>query len=329
MGLLLFVPLAITFSLPPAPTPESRALAYLAREVPRWSPENKCYSCHNNGDAARALYRASRLSYPLPAEVLADTSRWLAQPQRWDHNGGEGPFSDKKLARIQFAAALVEALDAGQVKEKQPLVRAAELVAEHQHADGSWQVEAEGNTGSPATYGACLATHLARRTLQRADPERFGKEIAKADRWLRQVPVKSVLDAAAVVIALAGNDDAAALALRERALALFGKGQSEDGGWGPFVNAPPEPFDTALVLLALSGLDGAAEAKAMSQRGRGYLIATQQADGSWLETTRPAGRESYAQRLSTAGWATLALLATRDLPPSGEQPGLRKPESAR
>ncbi len=29
-----------------AATPEERALAYLAREVPRWSAENHCYSCH-------------------------------------------------------------------------------------------------------------------------------------------------------------------------------------------------------------------------------------------------------------------------------------------
>ena len=30
-----------------------RALQFLSREVPSWSIENKCYSCHNNGDAAR------------------------------------------------------------------------------------------------------------------------------------------------------------------------------------------------------------------------------------------------------------------------------------
>ena len=33
--------------------------------------------------------------------------------------------------------------------------------------------------------------------------------------------------------------------------------------------------------------------------------------GRWTETTRPAGAESYAQRLSTAGWATLALLTVK------------------
>ena len=46
---------------PAAPDPEGRALAFLCREVPRWSRENHCFSCHNNGDAARALYAGDRI----------------------------------------------------------------------------------------------------------------------------------------------------------------------------------------------------------------------------------------------------------------------------
>lgn len=50
---------------------------------------------------------------------------------------------------------------------------------------------------------------------------------------------------------------------------------------------------------------------ALIGKGRAYLIATQQTDGNWAETSRPAGAESYAQRLSTTGWATLALLTVK------------------
>ena len=45
----------------PDDSPEGKALAYLAIEVPRWSSEHKCFSCHNNGDGARALYLAIKL----------------------------------------------------------------------------------------------------------------------------------------------------------------------------------------------------------------------------------------------------------------------------
>jgi hypothetical protein len=54
--------------------PEARAVALLAREVPRWARENHCFSCHNNGDAARALYEASRLGLRVPADATAATT---------------------------------------------------------------------------------------------------------------------------------------------------------------------------------------------------------------------------------------------------------------
>jgi len=308
---VLFVCSVVSFPEDKQFTPEEKAIAYLAREVPRWSAKNKCYSCHNNGDAARALYMAKRQKLEVPAKALDDTSRWLARPADWAHNGGEGPFNDKVLSGIQFAASLVDALDAGLVQDRQALERAANLVAEHQTKDGYWQIGAEGALGSPATLGNPLATVLARRTLQRADPKGHRERIASADRWLRRVSIKTVLDAAAILLGLDGAKDADARVQRERCLALIRKGEAKYGGWGPYITSPPEPFDTAVVVLALACLSDSPEARDMLKPGRAYLMFTQQEDGSWKESTRPAGGESYAQRVSTTGWATQALLATR------------------
>ena len=80
------------------------------------------------------------------------------------------------------------------------------------------------------------------------------------------------------------------------------------------MTSPPEPFDTALALLGLARSGDSDQVRRMIARGRGFLIARQREDGSWVETTRPPGAESYAQRMSTTSWATLALLATRRLP---------------
>jgi len=70
-------------------------------------------------------------------------------------------------------------------------------------------------------------------------------------------------------------------------------------------------FDTAIVLLALAAEKPAGMTGRILQ-GRDFLATQQQKDGGWPATTRPPGGESYAQRLSTTGWATLALLATRE-----------------
>ena len=302
---------------PARPSPEVRAVGFLAREVPRWSRENHCYSCHNNGDAARALYEAARVGYRVPAEVLADTTGWLNRPAGWDHNGGEGPFSDKRLARVVFTTTLATAVRTGRVSDRAALRRAADRIALDQAPDGSWIFDGEETPGSPAAYGRILATYLARDSLAAAQqPDHFRAVIDRADGWLMRHEVATVTDASVSLMVAAALDSPAVAERRRMALDLLRRGQDDEGGWGPYVTAPPEPFDTALVLLALAKSESgkSAQVRRMIARGRAFLIAHQHDDGSWTETTRPAGAESYAQRISTTGWATLALLATRDVP---------------
>jgi hypothetical protein len=297
-------------------TPESRAVAYLAREVPRWSRDNHCYSCHNNGDAARALYTAARAGTLVPAFAMADTTAWLSHPARWDHNGGDGPFSDKRLARVVFTATLATAVETEAIRDRGVLLRAAERLVLDQAADGSWPLEGEDSLGSPAAYSRPLATYLARAGLAAADPVRFRAAIARADGWLSSRELVTITDAAVGLLAVAGMEPSAAAARRRAALELLHHAQAGDGGWGPYRASPPEPFDTAMALLGLARCVPSDEVRRMIARGREYLIAQQQRDGGWIETTRPPGGESYAQRISTSGWATLALLATRnDSPP--------------
>jgi hypothetical protein len=303
---------ALAAAKPPADAgPEGRAIAFLAREVPAWARENKCYSCHNNGDAARALFAAARAGMLDQREPIADTLAFLGDPKHWDANGPEGPFKDKKLARIQFAAALAEAGAAGLVKDREALATAAGLVAELQTADGSWETDAPGTIGSPVTYGRALATWMATRTLEADGAAKHRPALAKARAWFGANEPKSVLDAAATLLALAEVDTDSAREPREQALEIVRRGQSDDGGWGPFASAPPEAFDTAVVLLALAAQQDRRELAPLVDRGRAYLVAQQSDDGGWPATTRPPGVDSYAQRLSTSAWATSALIATR------------------
>jgi squalene cyclase len=202
------------------------------------------------------------------------------------------------------------------------LAEAAHIVAADQKRDGSWQLDSSQSLGSPATYGTTLATAAARRTIAVAAQNDLQPILARTDTWLRSATVETVIDAASVVFALEQADDAAAVSQRERALRTLKSGQSPSGGWGPYVNVAPQVFDTALALLALDELRSkpslAASVFSSTQfaqavaRARTFLISQQNDDGSWPETTRPANQESYAQRISTTGWALLALLATAE-----------------
>jgi len=297
-----------------AATPQRRAIDFLAAQVPRWPRENKCFSCHNNGDAARALYVAQSLGMHVAAGALNETTDWLRQPKRWEHNGGEGEFNDKQLAAIQFAFALSEATRAGSIDELGPLIAAARKVSDFQKPDGSWQTVPDGTIGSPITYGNVLATVIARRTLIEAGRDRFAEPVAKAEAWLAKRSPQSVLDSAALLLAFPHTSDRSLLKLHDNSLDVIRSGQNADGGWSPYVNSRSEPFDTAIVLLALCGITEKSELARPIAAGRDFLIASQQADGSWLETTRPANDASYAHQISTSGWAALALLSAQKKP---------------
>jgi len=302
--------LVVLLTLSAAPSPEDaglkRAIAFLSREVPRWSRENHCFSCHNNGDAARALYSAKKLLYAVPSTALADTTLWVAHPERWDSNRGNPAFSDKVLARIQFAASLTEAFDAGLVKDRSALMRAAESLLPDQQADGSWQVDAGSALGSPATYGRFLATYMARRTLEKSRSPRCGEAIDRANSWFVQAKPGAVMEAAVHILALEDRG-----AEWGKSIEFLRDAQNPNGGWGPYRHAPSEAFDTALALMALNAVKNrASEVVPWITHGRAWLLSVQLPSGGWTETTRPAGSQSYAQHISTSGWATLALLAT-------------------
>jgi hypothetical protein len=283
-------------------TPEQRAIKYLSIEVPKWAKENKCYSCHNNGDAARALYLAICIGHDVPREALTDTTKWLIDPGAWDKGRADASISDKKLARIQFAASLVLALDANATADERPLMAAAESLVRDQAKDGSWQIDGENNVGSPATYGTTLATMISMKTLERAGAGRFATPISRATEWLSRAQPANTLDAAAIFFAIPAR--------RDSLFTRIAQAQTSRGGWGPQMHTPPEPFDTAIVLLALQEWNNPKGTAGLVKRGREYLIAAQQAAGGWPETTRPAGAQSYAQHISTTAWATIALLVT-------------------
>ena len=283
---------------PDRDTPEARAVAYLVREVPAWSRENGCFSCHNNGDGARALYLASRSGYRVPSKAIADTSAWLLRPERWDDNKGDPAFSDKRLANIQFAAAL----QTSGISARREFAIAAARVAGDQRPSGAWDIEPGNPIGSPVTYGTALATYMALQTLSSSTNVEGTR---KAWSWFERLEARNNVAAAALV--LASRIEANRLQV-EPALKLLKSSQNSDGGWGPYLHSPSEPFDTALVSLALGKQLGGQ----WRTRARGFLERRQNADGSWPATTRPAGGDSYAQQVSTTAWVLMALLADPD-----------------
>ena len=285
----------------------AKGVAFLRTELPKF----------RNGDATRALLEAWARGYDL-GPSLDETLNFLKQPATWDQYKAPSGFDDKRLLRLQFASALAAAERHGKAASTD-LEAAAKLLVADQAADGSWTLDQSQSLGSPATYGAILATWSARTSLIASGMQPDNFTIVQADRWLRGLTVDTVYDASTLLLALDLTGDVMADGLRRTALSIVRTGQTENGGWGPEATAPPQVFDTAIAVLALSALNvepriarstfRPEELLAAIARGKAFIESQQRPDGSWPETTRPAGQDSYAQRISTTGWALLALLA--------------------
>jgi len=292
----------------------AKGVTFLRTSLPKW----------RSGDAIRALLEAGARGYEI-GNSLDETLSFLKKPATWDQYKAPSGFDDKRLLRLQFASALAVAERHGKAASTD-LEAAAKLLVADQAADGSWTLDQSPSLGSPATYGPILATWSpilatwsARTSLIASGmlPDHF--TIVQADRWLRGLTVETVFEASSLLLALDLTGDVMADGLRRTALGIVRTGQAPNGGWGPAASTPPQVFDTALAVLALSALNvepriarstyRPEELLAAIARGKTFIESQQQADGSWPETTRPAGQKSDIQRISTTAWALLALLA--------------------
>jgi hypothetical protein len=247
-----------------------------------------------NAAAARALLIAGAKGYDI-GHSLDEMLALLKQPSSWDQN---------VVARIQFASALTAAERYGKAASTD-LEAAAKLLTADQQPDGSWA-------------GGILATWSARTSLIASGMQPDNFTIVQADRWIRGLVPETVLEASSTILALELASDVMAENLRRTCLSLLRDGHTDAGGWKPSADAPPQVFDTALAVLALSALDveprlarsayRPEELKEAIAGGKKFLVSKQQPDGSWPEETRPASQESFAQEISTTAAAVLALL---------------------
>jgi len=313
-GLCLALTMALHAQAPA--TPESKAVAFLAKEVSATQTANGCASCHHNGDAARALFMAGARGHDT-GDALKGTLTFLNAPAGWNANKTHHGEADMGLARLQFAAALAAAGE----KDLNPspaLVEAAALLVADQKPDGSWAPVETSGPGTPITYGTTVATWVARTTLIASGRQPDDFSVAQTDRFLRTVEITNVFDAAGVLLGLGVTSDVMADKQRAACLGTIRRAQQEGGGWGPDADSPATVFDTSLVMLSLHQLESdprlarstyrVEELRDALARGRAYLAAQQQADGSWPDTVRPGAKPSAALRLSTTGWALVALV---------------------
>jgi len=282
---------------------------------PIWDTALACHALlDSGGEEDRAAARAG-LAWLLPRQELEVRGDWSATRPDVRPGGWAFQYENAHYPDLDDTAVIAMAMRRAASRDyDEPIARAREWIAALQSSDGGWAAFDADNTclylnnipfsdhgalldpPSPDLTGRCVAllsviddpgdqTRITNgldylRRTQRPDGSWFG-------RW----GVNYIYGAWSALGAFAAagvdrNDSAI-----RRAAAWLVSIQHEDGGWGEscesyeleaeaYRSGPSTPSQTAWALL---GLMAAGVTGDPVERGVAYLLATQQADGSWCE----------------------------------------------
>lgn len=302
-------PVRLSEQLPDTRTAITRSLDLLDRTSEQFFHKAACFACHEQPPAEFAA--AAARAKGIPVDEKASQAR-IAQI-----TATINPFALEGAAalggadnNLYSAEALVRA---GYAPNRMTDFLAANLAAA-QGGDGGWHLP--GYSRSPMQDSDFSRTAMAIRALKTYGPPgravEMNQRIARGKQWLihAEPVILEDLDMRLVGVAAAGASPADLRKLAEPILTA----RHTDGGWAQRDGFPTDAYATGMTLWALN------EAGVMRPDDRGvkFLLATQNADGSWHVASRatkfqqyfesgfPFGHDQWISTMAT-GWAANAL----------------------
>jgi squalene cyclase len=230
----------------------------------------------------------------------------------------ERAIEDLTGTRVDTKGYALWALDIGQRASDDKTEAMVEYVLNYQKDLGLWKTTVD----RPPTEASSFTTnYVALRGLNRYGTAKQREAIAT-----RATAVKQWLESADAVdtedqvfrLRLAYELKLPANKVDDFVQELL-SGQDADGGWAQKRGMEPDAYATGSVLVALHEAGGLSCQHSAWLRGLGYLLRTQQPDGSWHVVSRakplmeyfesgfPHGKDQFISAFAT-GWATEALL---------------------
>ncbi|MCI0685394.1 MAG: hypothetical protein L0Y71_25115 [Gemmataceae bacterium] len=307
-----------------------KALEFLQTDAATWRKERGCATCHHGTMTVWALGEAKQQGYAVHAGTLADVIQWTKD--RFV------PTIDRpRDPRPGWRLVSVPGMYLGMMSHNLPILSRDEVnkvavhLARHQEEDGTFEMPPPKN-GAPPIWESpetvALQALLAWEPFVPADPKEAAAAKASRDKtvlWLTKTKPGDTTQTATFRLLLdvrTGKSPPQIHAGIDRLL----KRQNPDGGWSQTDGLPSDGFATGQALYALS-FAAVNHERPELQRAVAFLVATQQADGSWPMTSRNhPGVESTKKPIRNpvpityfgSAWATIGLV--RSSPPAADTP---------
>lgn len=313
----------------------NKSLRFLAQHGKRWKNERGCVSCHHVPFMIWTHNEAQQRGFNTDTEQITNVTNWALVNMFAEREevGGADTISQMLLGRNRSSQWRKK--PPRHFKTVDPYETLFEILVERQSKDGSWPPEGQLKTPPEITTGwAVLA--LESRKGQRDDPaigldpeDDLGTELGEQlSRLETQLPLalERGLEYLESVEPHQSNEGLILRALRQSQFGDTSAGktlnqllarQNADGGWSNrFNQSESDALATGQTLYALAILECEKENAKAIQRGRQFLLNSQQDDGSWTvraDQVRVGKRnESLDEVYSYWGtaWAVLGILQT-------------------
>ncbi|MEX2112475.1 MAG: prenyltransferase/squalene oxidase repeat-containing protein [Pirellulales bacterium] len=298
---------------PATATTIDRGLAFLAKDAVAWRDEFKCASCHHASLVVWAMQEAKGRGHTVDEPLLLELTAWISEGEgKTGVPRPEGIPKALNTKAVYFALGLnsdPQPSDAA----RQGLARFWKTEEADQIENGSWAAWPETR---PPFFGGSDESMTALATLALLPAAAAGDEAAvaardKAVQWLQATKSDDDPQSVAMRLVLFARLDRPAEELAPL-VARIKERQNTDGGWSQAVDMASDAWATGQALYALD-CAGSMPDDAAIARGHAFLIATQNADGSWPMTSRPtkpggAGSTSLVPIIGAgSAWAVIGL----------------------
>ena len=282
----------------------TRAVQLIDRTSANFLTTRACFTCHTQTLSAMVLRDARQVGIEIDE---ANLKRQYARA-----------LEDLSSTRVDAKGYALWALDIGQHAPDDKTEAMVEYLLNYEKDLGVWKITVD---RPPAEASNFTTNYVALRGLNRYGSAKQQEAIAA-----RTTAVKQWLESANA----ADTEDqvfrlrlAHELKLSSDKVNFFVQKllseQDADGGWTQKREMKPDAYATGSVLVALHEAGGLSRQHSAWLRGLGYLLQTQEPDGSWHVVSRakplqeyfesgfPHGKDQFISAFAT-GWAAEALL---------------------
>lgn len=296
-----------------------KVLPLLVKGAEGHADQKTCFACHNQGVPMLAFAALRERGFAVSEELLENQVTHILSfldGNRENYRKGKGTGGQADTAGYALLA-----LERGGHKPDETTAAVVEYLLQFHKDLDHWRTT---SSRPPSEASSFTTTYLALRGLQTwgtpEQQERIAKRVATVRAWVLKTPAKDTEDRVFRLLGLhlLKADDTDVQEAVEELLAVQGK----DGGWAQLPARDSDAYATGSALVALHQAGGLAITDPAFQRGVGYLVRSQRADGSWFVPSRsrpfqpyyesgfPHGKDQFISMAASAWAATALTLAT-------------------